>query len=94
MQATGCFVHAGSGTLPSAAAFAPPWDHLGLPTSDDADFGRATCPAETKADIEWRRRIWLANIDDDEFAFMRDGTCITDFLPAYVDYGCVFMQVQ
>ena len=104
LQATGCFVQlppvaAGGnavGALPdaAAAAFSPPWDHLRLPTTDDALLGRPACAAATKADSEWRRRLWLANIDDDEFAFMRDGSCIADFLPQFTPQGNVFMQAS
>lgn len=85
-----------AGALPDAAAsaFSSPWDHLRLPTTDDALFGRPACATATKADSEWRRRLWIANIDDDEFAFMRDGSCIADFLPQFTPQGNVFMQAS
>ena len=102
-QATACFVQTppvavggGAAALPesAAAAFAEPWDPRKLPLSSSGSFGRAVCPSDSKQDLEWRRRVWLANIDDDEFAYMRDGSCITDFLPRFTEHGCLFMQVM
>ncbi len=63
-------------------------DHLLLPTTTDPNFGRPVC-----VDNAWHHHVWFSAIDDDEFLFLRDGTCIADFVPRYTAHGSLYAQV-